>query len=216
MAKTVQLKAAMKSIAVNTPDPSDIRLLATSDTVPFGYLTTNLLRTTIQSNADADTCIRTGMIVTVGSGGTNFPPGDTNGGVLMVLGHSENYLMQIFSKCGLAFPALYMRTRQNGVWTDWQKFTTEYERHSTQSVGYATDLDGTTTPGRYKSSPKSTAGHPSVLGVCVLEVMRIDSATIMQRLTQVDGAKIMARYQFAGDWKPWWLFSGTKWEEPST
>lgn len=119
MAKTVQIKDAAKHVYITSPNPTDVRIPVFTDSEPFGYIDAPVLRTNIQRDLDANTCTRVGMIVTVGTCGTNFPTEDSNGGVLIVLGHSADHLVQIFTKSGLTVPALFVRRRSMGVWGDW-------------------------------------------------------------------------------------------------
>ena len=119
MAKTVQIKDAIKRTYVTSVNPVGMKTMVTTDDIPLGFIESPVLRTNIQKDLDANTCTRVGMIVTVGTCGTNFPTEDSNGGVLIVLGHSADHLVQIFMKSGLTVPSLFVRRRSMGVWGEW-------------------------------------------------------------------------------------------------
>lgn len=125
MAHVKQIKDAIRKVFVNSQNPPATSMLVRTDSVPLGYLDMQLLHTTILRDLDAATCTTPGMVIRVGSGCTNFPTKDSNGGVLVVLGHSAANIVQIFTKSNLSVPCMYVRNLYNGTWTEWHKVAME-------------------------------------------------------------------------------------------
>lgn len=78
------------------------------------------------------------------------------------------------------------------------------------------NLNEALAPGIFRSEPGTTLNHPSGMGDSVLEVTRVYTQIIHQRLTATDGNRIMQRCKINGTWHPWYLYTGTMWTAPTT
>lgn len=85
-----------------------------------------LLCTDIRNDGDFDSCTKAGVyIVSADSGeGSGFPAGAYKWGHLLVLSHSNKYVVQLYIPDDTNEPLLYLRNKFNGgVFRQWTKIT---------------------------------------------------------------------------------------------